>query len=378
MAAKVTLKTIADRTGLSVPTVSQILNGRNGNYSSEATRARVLKAAQELHYRSNFGYRLMQGHRTDTAAIFMSTGSVFNESKRRLLLLAMLDHLNRDGWAAYVSTFTPDEESNVELVRTMINRGVESIIICGHPVGASRIEEAIASYGVHCVGTHPVFSRCVTNGSDLGRARILDYIIAQAGNDFKVIHTPANLGAWQSHVKVLLERYPGKTLEEIAEEFLIRAPAPVPAAGNNWTQDIAANSRIAGEYAAGVMAKLLKQRHVPRAVICGSDVYALGCGKCLLAAENAKFRDRILLAGYNNDPALDHFPLPIISGEDDFTRQAQLLVTRSRDDDPCRIAVPPRIHFRKRSDSAVFPGWTDEVETLTETQYINTDMEPTF
>lgn len=49
MAAKVTLKTIAEHTGLSVPTVSQILNGRDVNYSSAATRERVLKAARELH-----------------------------------------------------------------------------------------------------------------------------------------------------------------------------------------------------------------------------------------------------------------------------------------------------------------------------------------
>ena len=112
------------------------------------------------------------------------------------------------------------------------------------------------------------------------------------------------------------------------------------------------------------MAGLLRLPRVPRAVICPNDAFAIGCGGCLLSPGNEKFRDRILLTGYNNDPTLDDFPLPIISGEDDIRCQAQLLVERCRDNDPCRITVPPRIHFRRRREGSAFPGWVDETEEL--------------
>jgi LacI family transcriptional regulator len=57
----VTLKTIGEKTGLSIPTVSHILSGRPGRYSTH-TRNRVLAAARSLGYRPNsFARALVTG-----------------------------------------------------------------------------------------------------------------------------------------------------------------------------------------------------------------------------------------------------------------------------------------------------------------------------
>ena len=57
----VTLKDIAAATGLSIPTVSQILNHRSGNYCSEAKCKQVLKVARELGYRQRFADKIQRG-----------------------------------------------------------------------------------------------------------------------------------------------------------------------------------------------------------------------------------------------------------------------------------------------------------------------------
>lgn len=67
----VTLQDIADRLGISVPTVSRALAG----YSdiADETRARVLQAAEEMGYRPNVSARRLQQQRTDTLGFVIPT-----------------------------------------------------------------------------------------------------------------------------------------------------------------------------------------------------------------------------------------------------------------------------------------------------------------
>lgn len=54
------LKIIAERAGLSQSTVSQILNRKANDFSSEETRQRVFALASELGYKQNFGHKLLR------------------------------------------------------------------------------------------------------------------------------------------------------------------------------------------------------------------------------------------------------------------------------------------------------------------------------
>ena len=66
-----TIKEIARHTGLSVPTIGNVLGSSGGRYSA-ATRAKVLKAARELGYRPNSSARAMRNGRTGCAALVLS------------------------------------------------------------------------------------------------------------------------------------------------------------------------------------------------------------------------------------------------------------------------------------------------------------------
>lgn len=68
MAKKVTIRQVAERAGISVTTVSQILNGK-GERFSEITRKKVKAAQAELGYEPNYYARAMVGARTSSFGV---------------------------------------------------------------------------------------------------------------------------------------------------------------------------------------------------------------------------------------------------------------------------------------------------------------------
>jgi LacI family transcriptional regulator len=66
-----TIKDIARHTGLSIPTIGNVLGSSGGRYSAQ-TRARVIKAAQELGYQPNASARAMRRGRIGCAALVLS------------------------------------------------------------------------------------------------------------------------------------------------------------------------------------------------------------------------------------------------------------------------------------------------------------------
>ena len=112
----VTLKNIAMHTGLSVPTVGNVLGRAAGRYS-EATRRRVLQAAEELGYKPNSSARAMQRGRTGCAALVLSRS---NQSVVSHVPVGLLDGLD-DGLAEHdmhltVSRLTDEQLSRDDLV----------------------------------------------------------------------------------------------------------------------------------------------------------------------------------------------------------------------------------------------------------------------
>ena len=68
---RVTIKNIAERSGLSLQTVSRILNGHAAQYQ-EATRDRVINLADEMGYRPNSSAKAMRSGRFGSVALLLS------------------------------------------------------------------------------------------------------------------------------------------------------------------------------------------------------------------------------------------------------------------------------------------------------------------
>src|SRR4051794_17942945 len=110
------IKEIAQLTGLSVPTVGNVL-GRSGARYSEDTRRRVLEAARELGYRPNSSARAMRQGRFGCAALILTRSRQQTHSYiPNRLLDGIDDELALHDMHLTVSRLTDEELSAVDFV----------------------------------------------------------------------------------------------------------------------------------------------------------------------------------------------------------------------------------------------------------------------
>jgi DNA-binding LacI/PurR family transcriptional regulator len=105
----VTIKEIARRTGLSIPTVGNVLGRAASRYSAE-TRQRVLKAAADLGYKPNASARAMRQGRFGCASLVLSRSKQQTHSHiPNRLLDGLEDELAQHDMHLTVSRLTDEE-----------------------------------------------------------------------------------------------------------------------------------------------------------------------------------------------------------------------------------------------------------------------------
>jgi DNA-binding LacI/PurR family transcriptional regulator len=119
-----TLKEIAQRTGLSIPTVHQVLNGYKVRFSAE-TRRKVLETAKELDYRPNIAARGLRAKKT------FLLGLQFNAVNYPLIAGFTRGFQQTCTAESYAPIFlthatTEDEAANV---RTLLDRRVDGLLV---------------------------------------------------------------------------------------------------------------------------------------------------------------------------------------------------------------------------------------------------------
>jgi LacI family transcriptional regulator len=139
MAHRVTLKTIADKTGYSVTTVSRAL----ANYDdvSASTRQVIQQTAQELGYYPNHTARQLQKQQTDTIGLIIpSVGPRFADPYFSLILSGIGDGLAERGYDLLIST-SPPGPTELEAYRYMVEgRRADGLLV----IRTRREDERIA------------------------------------------------------------------------------------------------------------------------------------------------------------------------------------------------------------------------------------------
>src|SRR3954470_20688971 len=116
----VTIKEIALRTGLSIPTVGNVL-ARSTARDSATTRELVLKAAQEMGYKPNSSARAMRQGRFGCAGLVLSRSKQQTHSHiPNRLIDGIDDELARHDMHLTVSRLTDEELSDNDFVPKVI------------------------------------------------------------------------------------------------------------------------------------------------------------------------------------------------------------------------------------------------------------------
>ena len=125
MAGKVTLKEIAQEAGLSIATVSLVLNNRPCRVSEE-NRRRIKAIAAAKHYVPNQIARSLVTQRSGTLGLIVPNieSRFFSRLARNLEL-----RCREAGYALFITTSDDFAAHDIELLATLVNRGVEGLFI---------------------------------------------------------------------------------------------------------------------------------------------------------------------------------------------------------------------------------------------------------
>lgn len=118
-----TLKDIADRCGVAVSAISDVLNGKTGSRVSPEKRREILACAQELNYRPNQTARKLRGGKQYLIGVLMATT---HETSAKLVI-ELQQQLNAHGYSA-IFAFWENEEEMSFAYDTMFSQGVDGII----------------------------------------------------------------------------------------------------------------------------------------------------------------------------------------------------------------------------------------------------------
>ncbi len=282
--AYVTLQDVATLAGVSIKTVSRVVN--NQGEISEATRQRVQAAIDELGYRPNVLARSLVNRRTDTLAVVAWGIEYFGPSRTIVGVEQQADELGYSLMLNLVSQ--PDEPNQERILDTLLARRVDGIIWSVPQVGDNRnwlrsgLLERLPPIVFLSMQSQPDLTITAVNNFS-GAKQATQHLIDQGRRKIAIITGPT--AWWEAR-----ERLAGwkSTLEEAG---LTASPSPSLIVESYW-------SAAGGERA---MQQLLKQAPDIDAVFASSDQIALGALGAIHQAGRRVPQD-LAIVGFDNAP----------------------------------------------------------------------------
>ncbi len=252
----VTITDIAKAAGVSIATVSRVLNDRGGKIPiSDVTKARVLGLARDLGYEANpFATGLRRGHSGVIGAVVREIADPFLTELTRAVEVATWNH----GWNILVGHAEFDDTMVHRHVNLMVNGLFDGLVLIGSLVDAHDLLSRVSERRM------PAVSIAAGNGSEipaievdnaLGASLVVEHLVGLGHRKIGFLGS-LDLPGVQARLET--------TRSELARRGLPLPPELVAAMPNVRSQAI--------EAAMSVLA--LAGR--PTAIICSSDNLALG------------------------------------------------------------------------------------------------------
>jgi LacI family transcriptional regulator len=182
-----TIEDVARLAGVSTASVSRVIN--TPEKVGPEIRARVQEALKELRYLRNGAARALAARRSHTVGAVVPTlgAAIFATGVE-----ALQRRLEGHGYALLVSNSRYDPELEARQVRTLIERGIDGIVLVGHRRSADvyrLLNENRVPYVctyTYAAGPHA----CVGFDHAAAARQIVDYLLDLGHGEFGVITTP--------------------------------------------------------------------------------------------------------------------------------------------------------------------------------------------
>jgi DNA-binding LacI/PurR family transcriptional regulator len=231
--ARVTIEDVARRAGVSRAAVSFAVNGRPG--VAEETRERILRAADELHWRPSAQARALTHARADAVGLVLVRRSDHLELDDFFVrFLAGVERaLAARDYALLLQVVSPDARDNLDAYRRVIaTHRVDGMLLTDVVLDDPRLE-LLAESGLPTVVAGRAFGSCplptVETDHAHGMAELVDHLIALGhravsfiGGDPAYEHVAARRWAWMDAMrKAGLD--PGLSASIVPEDAAARA-----------------------------------------------------------------------------------------------------------------------------------------------------------
>lgn len=276
----VTIKEVAREAGVSVATISRVLNGKGP--VREATSRRVLETAQALRYSPHGVARSLSTRRTNTIGLLLPDlhGEFFSEVMR-----GIDGEARRSGYHLLVSGFHSDQDEMSAVLGAMRGR-VDGLIVMSPDREAATLCQqlplGLPTVLLNSVGDE---ARTITIDNYGGAVAMVKHLLALRHRSIAFITGPEQNADASERLRGYRDAVGDAYHSEVAGDF----------------------SEEAG-YAAG--RQLLQASVPPRAIFAANDAMAIGALSALRAASIA-VPDEIALAGFDDVPIARYLTPPL-------------------------------------------------------------------
>jgi len=335
--AKTTIYDVADRANVAISTVSRVLN--ESSDVSDRTRARVLQAIEELHFRPDRTAKNLAQQKTDLLAIALPTFTTPFHNELLKGVRACLREYDSDLLLCDLGS----KERHQTLLDFLRRGAVDGLLLAGVDVTERVAEELMALQApVVIVGSEWPNFDCFHWDDVEGARQAVSHLIEQGHTRVGMIHTSTGSPLQNRRIQGYREAMEQKGID--FDPILL---------SSGLTQKHAGFSEEAGYEA---MTALLKIEPPITAVFASSDVQAIGAWKAII--DNGKtVPDDIAIVGYDDIKTSQYIGLTSIDQNMQQIGQnaAELLIRRMKTgpaDTPESILVTPHLRIRRSSKPA--------------------------
>lgn len=282
MSRKFSIVEVAEDAGVSITTVSHALSGKRA--VSEKTRKRILEAVERLNYQPSMVASSLRNSRTQTVGLLIAdiTNPYYPAVAR-----AVQDGLMAQNYFTFIGNTDGDRRAEISLLRAMVARSVDGIIVQPLSLSASEIRDIVGESLPLVVAREdhsPAVADRVWTDDAAGINECVSYLRGQRYARIGFVSGPSHLGPGAARLATFRHAMQEAGLD-VDDSQVLEAP---------YTRD--------GGLHAGL--RLFGTNHPPRAVVCANDLIAIGV---MDAARSTGYRvpDDVAVVGFDDIDTAD-------------------------------------------------------------------------
>ncbi len=274
----VTIKTVAERAGVSIATVSRVLN--SPETVTEDKRVRVAEIIEELQYVPNPIAQALGNNRIETIAIVIPN---ITNPCLSVIVYGIMDELENAGYSALIYDTQEDADKTDRFIRNLPRKMISGVIImteCGRPEPMREAARTTPMAVIDCPECDVQVDNFSSDDAG-GMLRLVQYLVDLGHTDIGLLAGDFSTSSGPRRVRTFIDALKTESVPY------------------NRGNVVTCGWNMSGGYAA--FSKLMRRESPPGAVIAASDVIALGA----LGSAHAlglRVPEDVSIAGFDNSP----------------------------------------------------------------------------